>query len=76
MTLTEAMNQSYSSPIIESLVDAPSSGYTLIEDTMDFVKSLEPYTENLEECLGPNGPLALDLDYNGLFFSKYRFSII
>ena len=62
MRLTEAKTQSSSSPIIETLVDALNSGDTLIEDTMDFVESLEPCSENLEECLGLNGPLALDLD--------------
>ena len=58
MRLTEAMNQSHSLPIIETLVDAPSSGDTFIEDTVDFVESLKPYSENLEECLAPNGPFA------------------
>ena len=40
MRLTEAMNESSSSPIIETLVDAPCSGDTLIEDTVDFIESL------------------------------------
>ena len=47
--LIEAMIQSSSSSIIETLVDAPCSGDTLIEDTVEFVESLEPYSENLEE---------------------------
>ena len=62
MRLIEALNQSSSLPIVETLVDAPSSGDTLIEDAVDLIESLEPCSENIDECLGPNGPLALDFD--------------
>ena len=47
-------------------MDAPSIDDTLIEDVMDFVESLEPCSENLEEYLGPHVALALDLDLASL----------